>query len=94
MNRLEFADFVQRLRAAGYAGRDASGGIGRFFHHGWEVGRVDDPLLARIAGFHEFGHAALNSTTAWGGLLQFLDIYLGVESVADRRTRATPWGEG
>jgi hypothetical protein len=49
-------------------------GVGRFFHHGWEVTSTRDPLMARMATYHEFGHAALNSSTSWGGLLQQLDI--------------------
>jgi hypothetical protein len=48
--------------------------IGRFFHHGWEVAAHADPLRVRVASWHEFGHAALNSSTAWGGLLQQLAI--------------------
>lgn len=92
VNRFEFADFVQRLRDAGYASGESrtelrdpdappigfswltQGGIGRFFHHGWEIAPGEDSLLARMASYHEFGHAALNSTTAWGSLLQHLDI--------------------
>ena len=49
-------------------------GAGRFFHHGWEVAAESDPLRARVVSCHEFGHAALNSSTAWGGLIQQLAL--------------------
>jgi hypothetical protein len=50
----------------------------RFHHDGWTVEAGNDG--AKISGIvvtaHEAMHAALNSTTSWGGLLQVISLWL------------------
>ncbi|MCA2220030.1 hypothetical protein [Nonomuraea aurantiaca] len=50
----------------------AQHGRGRFGQDHWQVtpGGLDDEIVSRMITLHEAGHMALNSSTAWGGVLQ------------------------